>query len=166
MIAKLERRQSNAYKNKDQIRNYTNNGRNNITINQQQQNNRLRTNNSPSYRGWGNGWLHAFYWYQTFALDSVVVKTHKLLSSHGDFLTNAMYHPRVNLIKLTYYDETKERAHDSNIVQAKDNPLKGIYLSKALTCMKIVQFKQKLLFLPRRRILLATLLYEQLIHLT
>ena len=33
----------------------------------------------------------AFYWHQIFALDSVVVKTQKLLSSHGGFLTNAMH---------------------------------------------------------------------------
>ena len=44
--------------------------------------------------------------------------------------------------------------------------LMGIYFSKALTCMKIFLYIQKWLFLSRRRIPLATLLYEQLIHLT
>ena len=40
------------------------------------------------------GGFNAFYWHQIFALDSVVVKTQKLLSSHGGFLTNAMHHDR------------------------------------------------------------------------
>ena len=35
-----------------------------------------------------------FYRYQLFAIDSVTVKTKKMLSSHGDFLTIAMYHHR------------------------------------------------------------------------
>ena len=32
----------------------------------------------------------------SFALDSVVVRTHKLFSLHGGFLTNAMHHHRVS----------------------------------------------------------------------
>ena len=44
--------------------------------------------------GGGGGGLNAFYWRQIFDLDSVVVKTQKLLSSHGGFLTNAMHHDR------------------------------------------------------------------------
>ena len=40
------------------------------TADQQQQNHHLRTDSSLSHRG-----LNAFYWYQIFALDSVVVKT-------------------------------------------------------------------------------------------
>ena len=55
-----------------------------------------------------------FYRYQPFALDSVTVKTKKILSSHSDFLTIAMYHHR--LIKLTHYDDTKKKTHDSQIV--------------------------------------------------
>ena len=43
--------------------------------------------------------------------------------------------------------------------------LKGIYLSKALTCMKIFLYKQELLFVKETDTL-ATLLYEFLIHLT
>ena len=43
--------------------------------------------------------------------------------------------------------------------------LKGIYLSKALTCMNFFLYKQKC-FLSRRRIPLGTLLYEHFIHLT
>ena len=44
--------------------------------------------------------------------------------------------------------------------------IKGIYLSIALTCMIFFMYKQKLLFLSRRQIPLATLLYEQFIHLS
>ena len=36
--------------------------------------------------------------------------------------------------------------------------VKGIYLSKALTCMKLFLYKQKCFFLSRRRIPWATLL--------
>ena len=42
----------------------------------------------------GGEGLNAFYWCQFFALDSFVVKTQKLLSMHGGFLTNAMQHHR------------------------------------------------------------------------
>ena len=42
---------------------------------------------------------------------------------------------------------------------------KGIYLSKALTCMKISCIN-KICFFVKETIPLATLLYEQLIHLT
>ena len=38
------------------------------------------------------GGLNAFYWYQTFALDSDVVEVQEMFSSHGGHLTNAMYH--------------------------------------------------------------------------
>ena len=41
----------------------------------------------------------------------------------------------------------------------------GIYLSKALTCMNFFLYKQNA-FLSRKRVTLATLLYEQFIHLT
>ena len=44
-----------------------------------------------------------------------------MLSSYGGFQGIAMYHHRNNLIKLTHYDETKKRAHDSQIVRAEDN---------------------------------------------
>ena len=43
--------------------------------------------------------------------------------------------------------------------------IKGKYFRKALTCMNFIRYKQKMIFL-RRRIPLATLLYEQFIHLT
>ena len=39
-----------------------------------------------------NGGLHAFYWYQIFALDSAVVEVQEMFSSHGSLLTIAMYH--------------------------------------------------------------------------
>ena len=35
---------------------------------------------------------NAFYWYQIFALDSVVVEVQEMFSTHGGHLTNAMYH--------------------------------------------------------------------------
>ena len=38
------------------------------------------------------GDLNAFYWYQIFALDSAVVEVQEMFSSHGGYLTNAMYH--------------------------------------------------------------------------
>ena len=40
------------------------------------------------------GILNAFYWYQIFALDSVVVETQRLFSLHGGFLTIAIFHHR------------------------------------------------------------------------
>ena len=46
------------------------------TTDQQQQNHRLRTDSSLSRRGD----LNAFYWYQIFALVSVIVKTKKCLA--------------------------------------------------------------------------------------
>ena len=43
----------------------------------------------------GGGGLNVFYWRQIFALDYVfVVKTQKIFSSHGGFLTNAMHHQK------------------------------------------------------------------------
>ena len=50
----------------------------------------------------------------------MVVKTQNVFSSQGGFLTNAMYHHR-ETIKLTHYDDTKKRTHDSQIVRAKEN---------------------------------------------
>ena len=43
--------------------------------------------------------LNAFYWYQIFTLDYVVVKLQKMFSSHGGFLhaAFAMYHHRETL---------------------------------------------------------------------
>ena len=43
-----------------------------ITMNQQLQDHRLRTGRSLSHWGGGGG-LNAFYWYQTFAQDSVTI---------------------------------------------------------------------------------------------
>ena len=60
------------------------------TMNQQQQNHRLRTG---SLKATGGG-VNAYYWYQILAQDSVVVKTFNFFSSHGGFLTYAMYHHR------------------------------------------------------------------------
>ena len=83
MIAKLEWTQSNAQQNIEQIQNPTN---------QQQQNQRLRTDSSLTN---GEGGLNAFYWYQIFALDSAVVEVQEMFSSHGGgFLTITIYHHR------------------------------------------------------------------------
>ena len=58
---------------------------------------------------------------QTFALDAATVKyTQTLFDLPGRLLTYAMHHHREK-IKLTYYTETKKRAHDSQIVRADKN---------------------------------------------
>ena len=66
-----------------------------VTINKKsttkKQNHRLRTDSSLSHRVGGGG-LNAFYGYQIFALDSVVVEVQEMFSSHGGHLTYAMYH--------------------------------------------------------------------------
>ena len=43
----------------------------------------------PKPQWWGVA--NVFNWYQIFALDTVVVKTQKLCSKHGGFLTIAMH---------------------------------------------------------------------------
>ena len=50
----------------------------------------------------------------------LLLKHKKIFSSHGCFLTNASSQ-RINLIRLTRYDETKKMADDSQIVRAKEN---------------------------------------------
>ena len=61
----------------------TNKGK--TTMNQQQQNHRLRRDSSMSHQ--------RAYWYQIFALDSAVVKIQRMFSSQrGCLLTIAMYH--------------------------------------------------------------------------
>ena len=47
-----------------------------------------------------------------------------------------------------------------------EKDFKGLYLSKALICMKVFLYKPKCLLLSRKWMPLATLLYEQFIHLT
>ena len=57
-----------------------------------------------------------------FALDSTVVEVQDMLNLHGSFLTNAVLSSyRNTIIKLTPYDETKKRAHNSKIARAKEN---------------------------------------------
>ena len=46
-----------------------------------------------------------------FVLDSAVDEVQEMFSSHGGHLTNAMYP----------HGEAKKRAHDSQIVRAKEN---------------------------------------------
>ena len=88
MIGKLERTQSHAHQNMEQTQN--------PTMGASNKNESTSTETLP----W-NGQqpkplesLNTFYWYQIFALGSVVVKTLKLFSSHGGFLTIAMYQNR------------------------------------------------------------------------
>ena len=90
MIAILEWKLSNVQQNIEQLQTATMGVT--ITKSQQQQNHRLRTDNSLSHRGGGGGGLNAFYWYQIFALDSAVVEVQEMFSSHGGLPTNAMYH--------------------------------------------------------------------------
>ena len=53
--------------------------------------------------------LNAFYYYQLFALDFVVVKTHrKMFGLHGCFLSYAMYNHGVTVNQINH-DETKTR---------------------------------------------------------
>ena len=56
------------------------------TTNQQYQNHHLRRDSSLSHLG------AKMHFTRTIILDSIVVKTQKMLSSHGGFLTTAMYH--------------------------------------------------------------------------
>ena len=62
-------------------------------MNQQQHTALERTEAYATEVGRGGG-LNAVYWYQIFALYSAVVETQKLLTSHGGFLTIAMYYHR------------------------------------------------------------------------
>ena len=68
------------------------------TMNQQQQSHRLRMDSSLGHWEVPGGSLNAYFWYQMFTQDCVVVKTQNLFSSrgssHGGFLTIAMYHYR------------------------------------------------------------------------
>ena len=89
MIAKLARTQSNAHQNKDQHRTLTKNGR---YIKQKISNNRTSALERTAVSATGG--LKCIYWRQISALDFVVVKTKKMFSSHGAFLTNAMHHHR------------------------------------------------------------------------
>ena len=69
-----------------------------------------------SHRGGGGG-LNAFYWYQICALDPAVVEV--LVWKPSNYCNVSSW--RNTLIKLAHYDETKERAHNSQIVRAKEN---------------------------------------------
>ena len=54
-------------------------------MNQKQQNTAALERISAQVTCGGGGGLNAFYWYQIFALDYVVVKAQIMLSSHGGF---------------------------------------------------------------------------------
>ena len=81
MIVKQEGTKSNAYLNKDQHRSPTNNGMNKKTIKQQQQNHRLRTDSSLSYR-WA--WDVGTYMHFTGAKSSSLIL---FLLMHNIFIT-------------------------------------------------------------------------------
>ena len=89
MIAKQERTQSSAYQNKDQTQGPQTPTVVLRTTNQQQHNHRLK-DCSQSHLGFKYILLAP----NIFAQEYVVVKTQKLVSSHGGFLTNAMHHHR------------------------------------------------------------------------
>ena len=115
-----------------------------LTMNQQQQNHRLRTDNSLMGGGGGGGGVNEFYWCQIFALDSVVVKAQKYVKLALRLPNNYcnVSSKRNNLIKLTHYDEPKNRAHNSQIVRAKEN-LKlshGGLSHKQASCTNPVQY--------------------------
>ena len=66
-----------------------------ITDSNNESNKKSTTKEPPPQNRWQPkppGDLNAFYWYQIFALDSAVVEVQEMFSSHGDHLTNAMYH--------------------------------------------------------------------------
>ena len=92
----------------------------NASNNKQQVNNN-RTTTLERTAALATGGLNVFYWHKIFALDSAVVEVQKLFSSHGSLLTIAMYHHGETLLNLTHYDETKKRAHYSQLVRAKEN---------------------------------------------
>ena len=92
--------------------------------NNTQQVNNSRTDSSLSHRG--GGVLNAFYWYQIFALDSDVVEVKQIVQLAWKPSNYCNVSSRRNtLIKLTHYDETKKRAHDSQIVRATVGPATG-----------------------------------------
>ena len=59
------------------------------------------------------GRLNAFNWYQIFVLDSAGVEVQERFSSHVSLLTIAIYHKEKHSNQLTHYDETNNRAYDS-----------------------------------------------------
>ena len=63
-----------------------------VTINKKSTTTEPPPENGQQPKPPGGGGLNAFYWYQTFALDSAVVEVQEMFSSHECHLTNAMYH--------------------------------------------------------------------------
>ena len=86
--------------------------------NDKQQVNNNRTTALERTAASATGGLNAFYWYQIFALDSAVVEV-QLAWKPINYCNVLSW--RNTLIKLTHYDETKKRAHDSLKVRAKKN---------------------------------------------
>ena len=63
--------------------------------------------------------LNALYRCQIFALDSAVVEVQEISARTEAILLMQCTPWRNTLIKLTHHDETKKRAHDSQIVRPK-----------------------------------------------
>ena len=96
MIVKLERTQSNAQQNKDKHRTPTTNGKH--TKQQQQQNHRLRRDNSLGHGDGGR--LKCILLVPNLCPRFCCCKNTKLFSSHGSFLTNTVYHQSKACVKL------------------------------------------------------------------
>ena len=90
-----------------------------VTINKKVSNN--RTTALERTAALATGGLKCILLVPIFALDSAVVEVQEMFSSYGGHLTNAMYHHGKHSIKLRLHDETKKKAHDSQIVRAKEN---------------------------------------------
>ena len=86
------------------------------TRNKKQQNNQLRTDSGLSHY-WGDGRGSQMHFTGANISPRSFVKIIKMFGSNRGFLTPQ----RNNLIKLTHYDDTKKRAHDTQIVDVKEN---------------------------------------------
>ena len=91
----------------------TNNGKYIITIDQQQQHRRLRTDSSLSHRGLKGILL---------VPKQKHVKLAWRFPNYCNFFVSSW---RSNQIKLTYYDETKKRPHGSQIVRVTENQVES-----------------------------------------
>ena len=89
MLAKLEWTQSNSHKNKEQLQNPTMGVT--TTTSQQQQNHNFRTDSSQRHGGGGGGGKCILIGTK-FSPQILLLLKHKNVSSHGGFLTIAMYH--------------------------------------------------------------------------
>ena len=71
------------------------------------------------------------------------------------------------LFHISFYPGTRYKCtHCPKSLNFVSVAFKGSLITKALTCMYIYLYKQKMAILSRRLILLTILLYEQFIHYT